>query len=262
MNKKLSHITIVFLLFLLLGSSIAHGWTGLIATTGDILSTTKWNELVNKVLPIYSTGGLSGNVGIGDTSPGNKLEITHGTGGNSGLRFTNLTSTDAVTAANGKNLSVNPSGDVVMVPELRQRVILAADVINNSAIANTLADITGLSWAVINGTRYQFECRILYTAALATTGSRWTINGPTATTVVYTSNYPSSAIARNFYNGTAYNIPATSNASSAATIWNVAIIEWFITPSANGNIVVRFASEIASSAITAKAGSTCEYWSY
>ncbi len=62
MNKKLSHITIVFLLFLLLGSSIAHGWSGLIATTGDILSTTKWNELVNKVLPIYSTGGISGNV--------------------------------------------------------------------------------------------------------------------------------------------------------------------------------------------------------
>lgn len=124
MNKKLSHITIVFLLFLLLGSSIAHGWTGLIATTGDILSTSKWNELVNKVLPIYSTGGISGNVGIGDTSPGNKLEITQGTAGNSGLRFTNLTSTDTGSIANGKNLSVNPSGDVILVPAFRQRVVL------------------------------------------------------------------------------------------------------------------------------------------
>ena len=34
----------------------------------------------------------AGNVGIGNAAPNNKLEITHGTAGNSGLRFTNLTS--------------------------------------------------------------------------------------------------------------------------------------------------------------------------
>jgi hypothetical protein len=56
-----------------------------------------------------------GNVGIGNTLPGNKLEITHGTAGNSGLRFTNLLSTSATTTANGKMLTVNASGDVVLV---------------------------------------------------------------------------------------------------------------------------------------------------
>jgi hypothetical protein len=37
----------------------------------------------------------TGNVGINTTTPNNKLEITHGTSGNSGLRLTNLTNTSS-----------------------------------------------------------------------------------------------------------------------------------------------------------------------
>lgn len=47
----------------------------------------------------------SGYVGIGTTTPANKLEITHGTAGNSGLRLTNL--------PNQSFLSTNSNGDVV-----------------------------------------------------------------------------------------------------------------------------------------------------
>ncbi|MBD2703800.1 hypothetical protein IC229_24350 [Spirosoma sp. BT702] len=55
-------------------------------------------------------------VGIGNTAPNNKLEITHGTAGQSGLRFTNLKSTDAASLTNQtKVLSVNSSGDVILV---------------------------------------------------------------------------------------------------------------------------------------------------
>jgi microcystin-dependent protein len=46
-----------------------------------------------------------GNVGIGTLAPLNKLEITHGTAGNSGLRFTNL--------PNAIALSTNATGDVI-----------------------------------------------------------------------------------------------------------------------------------------------------
>ncbi|MEQ1733535.1 MAG: tail fiber domain-containing protein [Bacteroidia bacterium] len=45
------------------------------------------------------------NVGIGTPTPNNKLEITHGTAGNSGLRFTNL--------PNAGVLSTDANGDVV-----------------------------------------------------------------------------------------------------------------------------------------------------
>lgn len=40
---------------------------------------------------------------------------------------------------------------------------------------------------------------------------------------------------------------------------NIAIMEGLITPSANGTVVARFASEVSASAIVAKAGSTVFY---
>jgi hypothetical protein len=51
-----------------------------------------------------------------------------------------------------------------------------------------------------------------------------------------------------------YNSPSASNASSAATGSNIAIIEGIIRPTANGNVIARFASEVSSSAIVAKGG--------
>ncbi|MEQ1734037.1 MAG: phage tail protein [Bacteroidia bacterium] len=48
---------------------------------------------------------FSNNVGIGTAAPANKLEITHGTAGNSGLRFTNL--------PNATALSTDVNGDVI-----------------------------------------------------------------------------------------------------------------------------------------------------
>jgi len=68
---------------------------------------------------VAPTNGLlvEGKVGIGNTLPKNKLEITHGTDGNSGLRFTNLTSdyNPPATATDvTKFLSVNATGDVVL----------------------------------------------------------------------------------------------------------------------------------------------------
>lgn len=142
----------------------------------------------------------------------------------------------------------------------RNRVTLGADVINNNAVANTIADVTGLSFAVISGAKYQFECNVWYTSAATTTGSRWSINGPTTTSLAYTSIYTLTATTNTSNSAVAYNIPAASNASSANTTGNNAIIQGFIQPSANGTVIVRFASEIANSAITAKAGSSCEYW--
>jgi hypothetical protein len=59
-----------------------------------------------------------GNVGINTTTPNNKLEITQGTSGNSGLRFTNLTnSSSSITNSTNKILSVNSSGDVILVDD-------------------------------------------------------------------------------------------------------------------------------------------------
>lgn len=139
-------------------------------------------------------------------------------------------------------------------------VVLAADVTNSNATANTIADITGLSFAVTAGETYFFRATIDYTAAAATTGARFSVNGPASPTrLAYQSRYTLTVSTGTLNSGlTAYDLPAASNASSIVA-GNIAVVEGFITPSANGTVIMRFASEIASSAIVAKKGSVLEW---
>lgn len=138
-------------------------------------------------------------------------------------------------------------------PDGRSIVYLPTDVINNSATANTLADVSGLSFPVVAGQAYRFKFTISYDAAAVTTGSRWTLAGPATTQLKYVSRYSVTATADTVINAIVYSVPAACNASSANTSQNSAVIEGTITPSANGTVIARFASEVLSSAITAKA---------
>jgi hypothetical protein len=55
-----------------------------------------------------------GKIGIGNSTPSTNLEIT-GPANSSGLKFTNLTSATTATASNSKALSVDASGNVILV---------------------------------------------------------------------------------------------------------------------------------------------------
>lgn len=138
-------------------------------------------------------------------------------------------------------------------------VVLASDVVNNNAVANTIQDVTGLSFPVVAGQTFQFEFFIDYTAAATTTGSRWSINGPAFSRLMLRSSYGLTTTSLTFNQVGAYDQPAASNASSPLTTGNLAYMAGQVTPSADGNIIARFASEIAASAITAKAGSLLKW---
>lgn len=101
---------------------------------------------------IAPTSGLlvEGRVGIGTVSPNNKVEITQGTDGNSGLRFTNLTSNfNGVTVQPGnKFLSVNATGDVVL-----QKVSNSIETNNLISSANIMtSNVSGIisSASIVN----------------------------------------------------------------------------------------------------------------
>jgi hypothetical protein len=139
--------------------------------------------------------------------------------------------------------------------------VLSSNVVNNNATLNTIQDVTGLSFAVTAGHVYYFQFIIPYTAAATTTGSRWSVNGPATTYLCYTSEYSLAATTttRNA-NNISYDLPATSNATSAGTTsGNRTVVEGVIIPSADGTVIARFASEVANSAITALAGSVVYY---
>jgi len=140
-------------------------------------------------------------------------------------------------------------------------VVLGSDVTNNNAVANTIADVTGLSFSVLANKTYYFKFVIRYTAAAATTGSRWGVNctAGLATNLTFTSEYTLTATTstRNAM-VQAFDSPAASNASSIVAV-NMCVMEGHFTPTADGTFIARFASEVAASAIVAKAGSVCYY---
>lgn len=162
----------------------------------------------------------------------------------------------------GRSLSSSVNGTSVAAINALNLVVLSADVTNNNATANTIADITGLSFPVTAGEAYRFQFEIDYTAAATTTGARFSVSGPgSPTRLSYRSKYSLTATSETFNTGlTAYDLPAASNASSASTAGNTAIINGFIQPSATGTVIARFASEIANSAIVAKRGSLLSWY--
>jgi hypothetical protein len=108
------------------------------------------------------------NIGVGTTSPGNKLEITQGTAGNSGLRFTNLNSSSAASTASTKVLGLNSNGDVILtnVPGTENIVAFSTATPTTSGVVftpNTPADQS-----------------VVYQSAVD--NSMWTYNGTTYVT--------------------------------------------------------------------------------
>lgn len=148
---------------------------------------------------------------------------------------------------------------VVPVGNTLQSTIITADV-NNSGSANTINDITGLSFSITAGETYWFRFQIQFVTNINTTGSRWSINGP-AGTMNYYSVFPSSntaAPSTNIGLSTA-DLPSASQNGTVGALGTV-VIEGFYNATANGTVIGRFASEVGTAdSVTAKAGSLVQY---
>lgn len=149
-------------------------------------------------------------------------------------------------------------GSTVPLLSLVTVALPTGTVVNNNATANTLQDVTGLKFPVEAGKRYDFRFVIPYSAAATTTGSRWAINGPAFSALHLRGSWSNGAAAETVSFVNAYNLPAAASGSSILT-GNVAILEGQITASANGEVIARFASEVANSAITVQPGARVSY---
>jgi hypothetical protein len=77
-------------------------------------------------------------LGIGTNTPNAKLEINSGVSGSGGIRFTQLNSTSTGIAANGKVLTVNGSGDIVLANmAYGADVIVSKTTVLPAAMSNT-----------------------------------------------------------------------------------------------------------------------------
>jgi hypothetical protein len=145
----------------------------------------------------------------------------------------------------------------------RHKIVLGSDVATGGGTCAS-TNITGLSFSVTSGNTYRWHAMIAYSADATTTGSEWSATTPSNSLLT---------IASHQYTAGGAGVAATEvdqlvNASdagqcssaSAFTNGNLATIDGVVTPSANGTVQMRFAAEVSGGTITAKAGSTLEWW--
>lgn len=222
-------------------------------TISNILSSTPISNEVLSQVPSQTFKGraTSGTGNVEDLTAAQATEMLN--------TFTSTTQGVVPASGGGTNAFLRADG-VFATPvtsDSRTLVTLTSDVTNNATPGNTLRDVIGLSFPVIAGNTYRFYAMIPYTSAQTNNGSRWTISGPAVSFVSYVSRYVDNPESVNYC--ASLNLPATCSNGSNSTA-NVAVIQGIITPSANGTVQVRFASETGGVAITAKAGASLEYW--
>lgn len=132
---------------------------------------------------------------------------------------------------------------------------LAAD-LSSSLVA--MGDVTGLSVALAAGTVYSFRAIVAFSTAATTTGIKLGVSGPATPAVIsYTVTTPITATGVVINAASAYDGGAASTGVAAANTSYTATIEGVIvTGVAGGNLVVRFATEVAASAVTVRRGSS------
>jgi hypothetical protein len=120
------------------------------------------------------------------------------------------------------------------------------------------ADIADLSFSVVAGRTYKFRIVCQYDVTNTSTGTRWAVNGPAFTRLLYNVLWSSGA---GLQSNTAYNTydAPTSTLNTNFTTQNCAVVEGIVVPSANGTLNARFACELTITSVTCKAGSYIEW---
>ena len=130
------------------------------------------------------------------------------------------------------------------------KIVAGSDV--TSTDNTNWADITGLTFAVVNAAEYIFEAVLFTTSAATTTAIQISCNGPTTTRLRYAVHnaIAASGNATDVYAvQTAYDTvvnPATGPGATALPVY----VNGYIKPSADGTLALRLRSEISASTVT------------
>lgn len=157
------------------------------------------------------------------------------------------------TGQTGATGQTGPAGPGDMV------VKLSSDV---PSTATALANISTLAFAVVAGTTYNFTARLVFRAAATTTGIRLgaTFPGVTAFAANASALFAADGSDAVFQGAlTSSGDSVLSTGVPAANTDYLAVIEGVIVPSASGTLQLQFATEVAGSAATVRAGSSLAY---
>lgn len=162
----------------------------------------------NQRLYIHSNGFTG--IGLGDNViPQNRLEVKHGTIGNSGLRFTNLKNSFVPTTSSSKFLTVDANGDVILqnvsgsggsgstTITAGQNIVVTGDSTAGYTISspttNTLVNNTNTLTSTVNGVVANAPIVNTVVNSIASGQLTTTVNGVSSVPVVLPATFDSDA---------------------------------------------------------------------
>lgn len=181
-------------------------------------------------------------------------------------KITQLTATTNPAGVDVLPIVVDPAGtpatrkvtkDDLGIP---RRVRLTSNTASNTTV--TLSTVTGLALPVEAGNFYQFKFFVLHSSTVTTTGIVLALEVPANNTfgaVIDVSQSTNNAIAIIRGHVTTSNQSVTGLGTPVITR-SMSVIEGFINPTANGNVQVRWASEVSGQGVTVLAGSNGLLW--
>lgn len=128
-----------------------------------------------------------------------------------------------------------------------QTVLLGSDITTTSG---SLVDATGLSFSVKSGVRYVFKFWLLIQNSSTAAGVELSVNGPTVNSngLAYNCEVPIQQTGGAIFGyRRAFNTSTDGTAVDVANSNFLAIIQGYIYPSADGTLIVRYATETATS---------------
>lgn len=134
---------------------------------------------------------------------------------------------------------------------------VAVSTIDVSSTSITPIDISELSIPLVAGNRYTFEVNYTWQCAATTSsGAAFSVNGPAASTICFQNFQSTNAINQlGFRSGVSYDSFQVNPVAQAANTDIFGLIKGNVTPTANGNLVVRFRAGTAGSNAICRAGS-------
>jgi len=223
--------------------------------TGSLFGTASWatNALTasavlvsNDAAPTSRYIPFVSNAAVGLTRPTNNL-LT-----NANLAYTPANNTILATSSWANNAVSATSADTASALSSAFAPSFITYSGGNQANSTvTLADVhSSAGWNSIGTGFYQFEIYVVYNAAATTTGAKLSISGSTAFSYLGVDvGYTAGAGDRGAYMFRTFDGGGTA-ASSQFASGNGAIMQGHINITSTGQLRLRFASEIASSAIT------------
>lgn len=138
------------------------------------------------------------------------------------------------------------------------RTKITADVSNSTV---TLADVTGLSFAMLASTDYEFEFLLPFTSPALTTGIAVALNGPgTPSLLAVELRVPISASTEVIRYTNLYATEALGTAVDVINVPRLARMRGIVRNGTTaGSLTARFRSEVAASAVVVKAGALVLY---